>query len=182
MKSAQSLRAVVLLGLLACSRAESQSGLTLEQKLPGSFAQLSNVVEMESGRVAFADTRDKLFLSADLASGDVDTLGTRVETITGESPAGQYKFPGWVARLGGDTVALVDFAAQRTTLWGGSGFNDLGPAYSLLNVQNGKAALTNVQLIMACTDAEDGTESSRAFDARHPPAWPWTRTASRSTS
>lgn len=121
MKLAQSLRAVVLFGLLACSRAESQGGLTLEQKLPGSFAQLSNVVEMESGRVAFADTRDKLFLSADLASGDVDTLGTRVETITGESPAGQYKFPGWVARLGGDTVALVDFAAQRTTLWGGGG-------------------------------------------------------------
>ena len=68
-------------------------------------------------------------------------------------------------------LAIPSVASARTTLWGGSGFNDLGPAYSLLNVQNGKAALTNVQLIMACTDAEDGTESSRAFDARHPPAW-----------
>ncbi|MBA3555933.1 MAG: hypothetical protein H0W29_14390 [Gemmatimonadales bacterium] len=121
MKLVQSLRAAALLGLLACSRAESQDGLTLEHKLPGSFAQLSNVVEMGSGRVAFADTRAKLFLSADLASGDLDTLGTRVETITAESPAGQYKFPGWVARLRGDTVALVDFAAQRTTLWGRGG-------------------------------------------------------------
>jgi len=66
-------------------------------------------------------------------------------------------------------LAIPSVASARTTLWGGgSGFNDLGPAYSLLNVQNGKAALTNVQLIMACTDAEDGTESSRAFDARHP--------------
>ena len=68
--------------------------LTLEHKLPGSFAQLSNVVELGSGRVVFADTRSKLFLSADLASGDVDTLGTRVETITAQSPADQYKFPG----------------------------------------------------------------------------------------
>jgi hypothetical protein len=50
--------------------------------------------------------------------------------------------------------------------WGGSGFNDLGPAYLLLGVQNGQAKVKNVQLIMACTDTQDGTESSRAFDAR----------------
>ena len=67
--------------------------LTLEHKLPGSFAQLSNVVELGSGRVVFADTRSKLFLSADLASGDVDTLGTRVETITAQSPAGSVQVP-----------------------------------------------------------------------------------------
>ena len=45
-----------------CSRAESQAGLTLEKKLPVSFAQLSNVVELGDGRVAFADTKAKLFL------------------------------------------------------------------------------------------------------------------------
>ena len=117
MKLVPSLRAMALTGLAACGSAESQGVLKLEHKLPGGFAQLSNVVELGSGRVVFADTRSKLFLSADLATGDIDTLGTRVETITPQSPADHYKFPGWVARLAGDTVALVDFAAQRTTLW-----------------------------------------------------------------
>jgi hypothetical protein len=117
MKLVPSLRTIVLTGLVACGKAESQGSLTLEHKLPGGFAQLSNVVELGNGRVVFADTRSKLFLSGDFASGDLDTLGTRVETITAQSPADQYKFPGWVAHLAGDTVALVDFAAQRTTLW-----------------------------------------------------------------
>ena len=121
MKLVQSLAALALFGALACTRAESQGGLSLEHKLPGSFAQLSNVVELGSGRVVFADTRDKLFLSADLASGDLDTLGTRVDSLRPSAPAGQYKFPGWVAHLAGDTVALVDFSAQRTTLWSEKG-------------------------------------------------------------
>ncbi|HYC33121.1 MAG TPA: hypothetical protein VEB59_12605 [Gemmatimonadales bacterium] len=108
---------VALAGQLACTRAESQGGLTLDAKLPVSFAQVSNVVELGGDRVAFTDTRDKLFLSADLKTGKVDTLGTRVDSIRPDSPASQYKFPGWVAHLGGDTVALVDFSAQRTTLW-----------------------------------------------------------------
>ncbi len=42
----------------------SQGGLTLEQKLPATFAQLSNVVELGDGHVAFADTKAKLFLTA----------------------------------------------------------------------------------------------------------------------
>ena len=117
MKLGQSLGAVALAGLIGCTPAESQGGLTLDSKLPVSFAQLSNVVELRGGRVAFAETRDKLFLTADLATGDVDTLGTRVDSIGPESPAAQYKFPGWIAHLAGDTVALVDFSAQRTTLW-----------------------------------------------------------------
>ena len=74
MKLGPTLRALALTGLAACGRAESQGGLTLEHKLPGSFSQLSNVVELGSGRVVFADTKSKLFLSADLMSGDVDTL------------------------------------------------------------------------------------------------------------
>jgi hypothetical protein len=61
-------------------------------------------------------------------------------------------------------LAVPSVASARP--WGGSGFNDLGPAYLLLGVQNGQAKVKNVQLIMACTDTQDGTESSRAFDAR----------------
>lgn len=61
-------------------------------------------------------------------------------------------------------LAIPGIASARP--WGGSGFNDLGPAYLLLGVQNGQARVKNVQLILACTDTQDGTESSRAFDAR----------------
>jgi hypothetical protein len=121
MKSVLSLGVVALLCLAGCTRAESQSGLSLEAKLPGGFGQLSNVVELDSGRVVFADTRDKLFLAATFASGKVDTLGKRVEAIGADAAPGEYKFPGWVARLAGDTVALVDFSALRTTLWSEQG-------------------------------------------------------------
>jgi hypothetical protein len=106
-----------ILVTLACARAESQSRLTLEVRLPGTFAMLSNVVELRDGGVIFADTRDKLFLRADLETGKLDTLGSRVESLAPGGPASQYKFPGWVAHLAGDTVALVDFSVQRTTLW-----------------------------------------------------------------
>jgi hypothetical protein len=71
--------------------------------------------------VAFADTRSKLFFIADLGAGKVDTLGTRVDSLIKDAPAEQYKFPGWVAHLRGDTVALVDFSGLRTTLWDESG-------------------------------------------------------------
>jgi hypothetical protein len=121
MKSVFCLCTVALLGLTGCSRAESQSGLTLEAKLPGSFGQLSNVVELDSGRVVFADTRSKLFLSAAFASGKLDTLGTRVDSIKADAAPAEYKFPGWVALLGGNTVGLVDFSALRTTQWSKQG-------------------------------------------------------------
>jgi hypothetical protein len=113
--------AAALIALAACSKAESQNGLVLEARLPGSFGQLSNVVELDSGRVAFADTRDKLFLAAVFATGKVDTFGTRVDAIKPDAAPGEYRFPGWIARLAGDTVALVDFAAIRTTLWNSRG-------------------------------------------------------------
>jgi hypothetical protein len=112
---------LALLGVIACTRAESQGGLKLESKLPVSFPQLSNIVELGDGRIAFADTKEKLFLRADLGSGKLDTLGTRVDSITAAAPASQYKFPGWVAHLAGDTIALVDFSAARTTLWSEAG-------------------------------------------------------------
>ena len=117
------VQALLTLALLAlgCTPAESQGGLTLEKKLPTSFGQLSNVVELRDGRVVFADTRAKQFLVADLRSGKVDTLGKRVDSLAKNATAEQYRFPGWVAHLGGDTVALVDFGAIRTTLWSEAG-------------------------------------------------------------
>jgi hypothetical protein len=57
-------------------------------------------------------------------------------------------------------------SAAPPRLWGGEHFNDLGPAYALLAARNGQVKVKNVQLILACTDVEDGTESARAFDAR----------------
>jgi hypothetical protein len=134
------LCALTLLGLAGCSDAGSAErfggqgrdahdesnlpdsvGLVLESKLPVSLGQVSNVVELDRDRVAFADTREKLFLAGTFGSGKVDTLGRRVETVGKDAGPGEYKFPGWVARLAGDTVALVDFAATRTTLWSRAG-------------------------------------------------------------
>jgi hypothetical protein len=62
-------------------------------------------------------------------------------------------------------LAIPGVASARP--WGGQGFNDLGPAYLSLGVKNGKVKIKNVQLIMACTDTQDGTESSRAFYGRY---------------
>jgi hypothetical protein len=140
MKSFLPLCTLALLGLAGCSGADSaerseaaggavaheagisdSAGLTLESKLPASFGQISNVVELDRDRVAFADTREKLFLTGSFGSGTLDTLGKQVDAIAQDAGPGEYKFPGWVARLAGDTVALVDFAALRTTLWSRKG-------------------------------------------------------------
>ncbi len=117
MKLEYGIPAFIFAATIACTAAESQSGLKQDATLKASFGMLSNVVELKDGRVAFADTRDKLFLAADLQSGKVDTLGRRVDSLASGAPAGDYKFPGWVARLSKDTLALVDFSAIRTTRW-----------------------------------------------------------------
>jgi len=113
----------VLVAAAACadSSPAGRPDLRVEAKLPVTFAQLSNVVELTDGRIAFADTRQRLFLRADFRTGKVDTIGTRVDTLPAGAAASAYKFPGWVAHLAGDTLALVDFAALRTTLWTESG-------------------------------------------------------------
>jgi len=121
MKRALLIGLFAMAGTLACRRAQSQSVLSHDARLPGKFGMLSNVVELTTGEVVFADNRSKLFLRGNVASGKVDTLGTRVDSVAPGSPAGQYKFPGWVAHLSGDTVALVDFIALRTTLWSEAG-------------------------------------------------------------
>jgi hypothetical protein len=121
MKAGPTTLVLAALAVWGCTKAQSQGTVTLDAKLPVTFGQVSNVVELQGGRVAFVDTRSKLFLIADFKSGKIDTLGSRVDTLPRSAPASQYKFPGWVAHLSGDTVALVDFAGQRTTLWSESG-------------------------------------------------------------
>jgi hypothetical protein len=139
MKLPQAVTALATIGLLACSRAESQS-LALDTKLPMHLGALSNVVELKDGRVVFTDTKNKLFLSADLKSGKVDTLGTRVDSIAPQGPPGNYKFPGWAAHLAGDTIALVDFSAIRTTLW-----NEAGKPIGVLSI---KAVAGNTPVLL----------------------------------
>jgi hypothetical protein len=121
MRIEYSIPTFILAATVACTSAESQSGLKLEKKLPSSYGMLSNVVELKNGLVVFADTKDKLFLRADIKAGKVDTLGKRVDSLAAGAPADQYRFPGWVAHLAGDTVALVDFGAIRTTRWAEQG-------------------------------------------------------------
>ena len=105
---------------LACASAESQTP-RLDTKLNARLGTVGNVVELRDGRIAFADTKDKLFLRADFKTGKLDTLGNRVDTLGRSAGPGEYRFPGWVAHLAGDTVALVDFGAIRTTLWNEAG-------------------------------------------------------------
>jgi hypothetical protein len=93
--------------------------VTVEAKLPPPFAQIGNVVELDGNRVAF--TGDRHFLIGSFGNGTVDTIGHRTDSLAQGSPTSVYKFAGWVAHLGGDTVALVDFAAIRTTLWNEQG-------------------------------------------------------------
>lgn len=113
--------ALTVAALVGCRSAQSQAALTHDARLPVNFGMLSNVVELANGQVVFTDTKSKLFLRGDLNSGRVDTLGIRVDSVGRSSPPGQYKFPGWVAHLAGDTIALVDFSALRTTLWNETG-------------------------------------------------------------
>ena len=121
MKPEYGISALIFVATVACTPAASQSSLKPETRLKSSFGMLSNIVELRDGKVIFADTRDKLFLRADFKSGRVDTLGRRVDSLAPGAPAGDYKFPGWVARLAADTLALVDFSAIRTTRWDGNG-------------------------------------------------------------
>jgi len=121
MKHAIAACALLTTAAVACRSAQSQDGLRHDTRLRASFGMLSNVVQLADQKVMFADTRNKLFLRADLSTGRVDTLGTRADSLGAGAPPGAYKFPGWVAHLAGDTVALVDFSALRTTLWSEAG-------------------------------------------------------------
>jgi hypothetical protein len=121
MKPGHSMYALLLLAAIACRPAASQTALIQEAKLLARLGMISNVVELRDGRIALADTKNKLFHRADLRSGKVDTLGRRVDSVPTSGSADRYKFPGWVAHLAGDTIALVDFSALRTTAWSEAG-------------------------------------------------------------
>ena len=111
---------VILLLVTACEKPPAPV-VVLDQpeaQLARTLQQVSNVTELRDGRVAFAELVDRSFLFADLATGDITPVGEHADTIRPEDPApGKHKYPGYVFRLGGDTVGLVDFAAERTTLW-----------------------------------------------------------------
>jgi hypothetical protein len=113
-----------VLVLVACR--ETKSPRTVldqpEATLDRSFQQVSNVVELSDGRIALAELKDKTFLFADFKSGEMTPIGEHVDTIVPTDPApGKIKLPGHVLRLNGDTVGLLDFAAERTTLWNEQG-------------------------------------------------------------
>ena len=115
-----SIIAVVLLA--GCGPKVPSVTLAVEKKLNATFSNVSNVVEIEGGRVAFADPLARRFHTGDFATGAVDTVGVPVDSMPFNAPASLYKRPGWVAQLGFDTVAVVDFGATRTTLWTPAGF------------------------------------------------------------
>lgn len=108
--------------LAGCGPKVSSVTLEVDKQLGTGFGGVSNVVEINGGRVAFADPMARRFHTADFATGAIDTIGVAVDSLPYDAPASLYKRPGWVALLAGDTVAVVDFGATRTTLWTPAGF------------------------------------------------------------
>ena len=60
-------------------------------------------------------------------------------------------------------------ASAGPVLWAGFGSNDLGQGTVLFSVNNGRAKLKSLQVVMSCTDTSDGTDSDRAFDVVNGP-------------
>jgi hypothetical protein len=93
-----------------------------EARLARTFQHASNVVELRDGRIAFAELDDRAFLFANITTGEITPIGEHADTIHPSDPApAKHKYPGFVFKLGPDTVGLVDFAAERTTLWDDQG-------------------------------------------------------------
>lgn len=117
--------AATLLVLSACKKEAATPILVLDQPeltLDHTFKQVSNVVELTDGRIALAELKDKTFIFANLASGETSSIGEHSDTIKPGDPAlGKHRLPGFVLHFGGDTIGLVDFGAQRTTLWNEKG-------------------------------------------------------------
>jgi hypothetical protein len=114
-------RVAMVAGALAACSGPKTSRVVLdkpEAAFPRTFQQVSNVVELSDGRIALAELHDRSFLVADFTTGDALSIGTHADTIAPGDPApGKHKLPGYVLLLAGDTLGLVDFAAERTTLW-----------------------------------------------------------------
>ena len=115
----------LLLALSACGRDAPTPVTVLDQPeftLDHTFKQVSNVVELTDGRLALAELKDKTFVYINPASGETSLIGEHTDTIKPNDPApGKHRLPGYVLHFGGDTVGLVDFGAQRTTLWNEKG-------------------------------------------------------------
>ncbi len=133
MKSSRRWSVLTVLVVGACGRGETAS-VTLdraEATLPGSFGQVANLIELRDGRVALVDFPEKSFLFGSFEPAKIDTIGVRADTILPSDPAaGKYKLPGQVLRFPGDTIGLVDYAAERTTLW-----NEKGDFLAVLHLQ-----------------------------------------------
>ncbi|HSB52729.1 MAG TPA: hypothetical protein VLD58_00160 [Gemmatimonadales bacterium] len=115
---------ILLLVLSAC--ADAPTPVTVldqpEFTVDHTFKQVSNVVELTDGRLALAELKDKTFIFVNPASGETSLVGEHSDTIKPNDPAaGKHRLPGYVLHFGGDTVGLVDFGAQRTTLWNEKG-------------------------------------------------------------
>ncbi len=117
--------AAVVIVLAGCNGETSTAIAVLDQPeltLDHTFKQVSNVVELTDGRIALAELKDKTFIFANLTSGETISIGEHSDTIKPGDPApGRHRLPGFVLHFGGDTVGLVDFGAQRTTLWNEKG-------------------------------------------------------------
>ncbi len=116
------LRRLAPAALLLAACREPAAQLTVldqpEAVLGRSFAQVSNVVEIGPNQVALAELKDRTFLFADFATGTATPVGQHADSIKpGDAAPGQHKYPGYVLSLGPDTLGLVDFAAERTTIW-----------------------------------------------------------------
>ncbi len=124
--SALVARATVALLVLPACRRDAATPLTVldrpEATLDHTFKQVSNVVELSDGRLALAELKDKTFIYLNPVTGETALIGEHSDTIKpGDPAAGRHRLPGYVLHFGGDTVGLVDFGAQRTTLWNEKG-------------------------------------------------------------
>jgi hypothetical protein len=117
----RSVTAGTTLALLACGGEVRGPTVVLDKPeltLDHTFRQVSNVVELRDGRIALAELKDKTFVFANLGTGETTPVGEHADTIRPGDPApGKHRLPGYVLHFGGDTLGLVDFGAQRTTLW-----------------------------------------------------------------
>ncbi|HSR91857.1 MAG TPA: hypothetical protein VLK88_11170 [Gemmatimonadales bacterium] len=93
-----------------------------ETTLSHTFQQVSNVVELPDGRLAMADVKARSFVFLNPSNGEVEELGEHADTIwPPDSFPSRHKIPGFVLRISADTLGLVDFGAERTTLWTAQG-------------------------------------------------------------
>jgi hypothetical protein len=110
-----------LLAAAGCGSKEKSAVVVLDQPaatVGTTFQQVSNVVELADGRLALADVKARQFLFVNPATGELQSIGEHADTIWPlDSFPTRHKIPGFVLRLRGDTLGLVDFGAERTTLW-----------------------------------------------------------------